>query len=150
MEVKKIVEAALFLSPRPLTLKELADLAKAKPEDILAAIDVLRSELEERGSALVVEQIGNAYRLSVSPEVYPYVAHLSPVPEFSKAELRLLAEMAVEGKIPMSRVKRLKNWEQFLEKVLKLGVVRREKKGKAVYLVKTPLFEKYFSLTEEL
>ncbi len=149
MKAKKIIEAALFLSSKPLTIQELSEIAKCSPDDVLKLISELEQDLRERNSAIIVERIGNAFRLSIDPEVYPFVAHLSPVPEFSRAELRILAELATNGRVPLSKVKRMKNWESFLEKVLRLGVVRTVKQGRAKYLEKTSLFEKYFALTEE-
>ena len=149
MEPRKIIEAALFLSPRPLTTKELAEIAGCDPDTVLKSISEIESSLKGAGSALIVERIGNAFRLSVDPEVYPFVAHLAPLPEFSRSELKVLAELAVKGKVPLSRVKKVRGWEGFLKKVLNLGIARKVRSGRATYLVKTPLFEKYFALTEE-
>jgi segregation and condensation protein B len=65
------LEALLFVAARPLTLSELASLTETPGEDVAAALELLQSELGERGITLVRSE--SSAELASAPDLAPLV-----------------------------------------------------------------------------
>ena len=73
------IEAVLYLKGRPIGLKELAELARDEPEQVLAALATLTASYAQRDTALeVVEQSGR-YCLQLRPALADLVKNMLPV-----------------------------------------------------------------------
>ncbi len=143
--VRRVVEAALFLSPRPLTIRELAQRADVSPSDVLSILDDIERRYSEMGSALVLERFGSAVRLYVSPDVLPLVRDLAAVPEFSDRELEVVAYIALKGAATRAELRKLyRSADRVIEKLRSMGAVITKKKGRTVEVRKTELFDRYF------
>ncbi len=145
MEPKRIVEAALFISPRPLTIAELARIAATDEETIEKIIKELEEEFtEHRGIAL--ERIGNAFRFYVPSDVFPLVKHLTPLPEFTEKEARVIGYIAQRDTVLRSELRKKfgKSADSVIEKLKSLGVIVTKKRGKTLEIKKTKLFNQYF------
>lgn len=108
MEVKRVVEALLFGSSRPVTVEELQE-AFAEGEvpdksEILAAIDELATFYQE--TALELKLLASGYRFQVKPDYGQWVKAMlkakAPSPKFSRALLETLAIIAYRQ--PVSRL----------------------------------------------
>ncbi len=146
---KKLIEAALFLSPRPLSLAELSKIANIPPSDVQKVVEELEARYSSSDSALVIERFANAVRLYVSPDVFPYVKDLAAVPEFTKRELEIVAYIAMRGTVLRSELKKIYSGaDRVVEKLRSLGAVILRRKGKTYEIKKTELFDRYFGVTE--
>jgi len=144
---RKLVEAALFLSPRPLSLAELSKIAGVPPSDVQKILDELEEHYSSSDSALVLERFANAVRLYVSPDVFPYVKDLAAVPEFSKRELEIVAYIAMKGSVLRSELKKMYSGaDRVVEKLRSLGAVILRRKGKTYEVKKTEFFDRYFGV----
>ena len=144
---RKIVEAALFLSSRPLGISELSKIAGVSPDDIRSILDDISSRYESIDSAIVLERITTAVRLYISKDVFPYVKDLAAVPEFSKRELDIVAHIAVKGTILRSELKKLYSGaDRVIDKLRALGAVILRRKGRTYEVKKTELFDRYFGV----
>src|SRR3989441_13313377 len=75
-ELKAIVEALVFASPEPLTPKMLFKLLASEPrEDIVAVIDALRADYENRPGLQWLEVAGG-YQIVTRPELPGWVRRL--------------------------------------------------------------------------
>jgi len=96
-ELKAIVEALMFASPEPLTIKTLAKLLATEPkEDIVAAIDALKEEYTRPGGLVMVEVAGG-YQIVTRPELHEWVRrlfHERTTQKLSVASLETLAVIA--------------------------------------------------------
>jgi segregation and condensation protein B len=76
--VRRIVEAALFAAPQPLTVPQLAALfpedAPAPTGSIQKALEALRADSDNRGVELV--EVASGYRFQVRSDVHAWVARL--------------------------------------------------------------------------
>jgi len=145
---RKLIEAALFLSPRPLSLAELSKIAGVPPSDVQKILDELEEHYRSSDSALVLERFANAVRLYVSPDVFPYVKDLAAVPEFSKRELEVVAYIAMKGSVLRSELKKMYSGaDRVIEKLRSLGAVILRRKGKTYEVKKTELFDRYFGVS---
>jgi len=144
---RKLVEAALFLSPRPLSLAELSKIANIPPSDVQKILGELEERYRSSDSALVLERFANAVRLYVSPDVFPYVKDLAAVPEFSKRELEIVAYIAMKGSVLRSELKKMYSGaDRVIDKLRSLGAVILRRKGKTYEVKKTELFDRYFGV----
>jgi segregation and condensation protein B len=96
-ELKAIVEALMFASPEPLTIKTLAKLLATEPkEDIVAAVDALKAEYTRPGGLAMVEVAGG-YQIVTRPELHEWVRrlfHERTTQKLSVASLETLAVIA--------------------------------------------------------
>jgi segregation and condensation protein B len=75
-EVKAVVEALIFASPEPITPKMLFKLLSEEPrEDVLAAIEALRADYENRPGLEMVEVAGG-YQIVTRPDLHEWVRRL--------------------------------------------------------------------------
>jgi len=96
-ELKAIVEALMFASPEPLTIKTLTKLLATEPkEDIVAAIAALKEEYQRPGGLSMVE-IAGGYQIVTRPELHEWVRrlfHERTTQKLSVASLETLAVIA--------------------------------------------------------
>ena len=96
-ELKAIVEALIFVSPEPVTLKALVKLLDAEPkEEIVAALEELRREYDRPGGLQMVEVAGG-YQIVTRPKLHEWVRrlfHERTTQKLSVASLETLAVIA--------------------------------------------------------
>ena len=96
-ELKAIVEALIFASPEPVTVKVLAKLLDTEPkEDIVAAIEALKQDYDRPGGLQLVEVAGG-YQIVTRPELHEWVRrlfHERTTTKLSVASLETLAVIA--------------------------------------------------------
>ena len=122
-ELKPILEALIFVSEEPLSVKQLAVLLDGEAdENIVAAADELMEDVNARESGLLMKRIAGGYRLTTRPDLSEYVRRLlksQPSARLSLAALETLAVIAykqpitipeileIRGKVSTSAVKTL-------------------------------------------
>jgi len=147
MQAKKIAEAALFMSPEPLTINELAKTMKV--ESIAVALKILEDlekEFNSRDSALEIIKENGKYLMRVKKEFLPYVSHLAVAPEFSKAVLRTLGLIAIKQPVKQSLVVQIigNKAYDYIKELLEKGLIKAKKQGNTKILSTTSKFESYF------
>ena len=94
-ELKAIVEALIFASPEPITLKALAKLLDQEPkEDIEAAIAAVKVDYERPGGLQIVEVAGG-YQIVTRPELHDWVRRLFHERTTQKLSVAALETLAV-------------------------------------------------------
>ena len=94
-ELKAIVEALIFASPEPLTLKTLYKLLDAEPhEDVEAALRQLKQDYERPGGLHLVEVAGG-YQIVTRPELHDWVRRLFHERTTQKLTVQGLETLAV-------------------------------------------------------
>jgi len=75
-EVKATVEALIFASPEPITPRTLCRILSEEPkEDVLAAVEALRADYENRPGLQLVEVAGG-YQIVTRPQLHEWVRRL--------------------------------------------------------------------------
>jgi segregation and condensation protein B len=96
-DLKSIVEALIFASPEPVTLKTLVKLLDTETrDDIAAAIDELKQTYDRPGGLQLVEVAGG-YEIVTRPELHEWVRrlfHERTTQKLSVASLETLAVIA--------------------------------------------------------
>jgi segregation and condensation protein B len=95
-QMKKVLEAALLVSPEPLQLSELKKLFddELSSDALRRVLDALREDWQGRGIELV--QVASGWRFRARPEFQPFLDRLNPQkpPRYSRAVLETLAIIA--------------------------------------------------------
>ena len=147
------VEAVLYLKGRPIGLKELAELARDEPEQVLTALATLTASYAQRDSALeVVEQSGR-YCLQLRPALADLVKNMLPV-NLSTATLRTLATIALKKRILQSELVDLRGSGAYdhIKELLAQDFIerRRQSEGRSYWLTLSEKFHRTFSVLPDL
>ena len=147
------IEAVLYLKGRPIGLKELAELARDEPEQVLAALATLTASYAQRDSALeVIEQSGR-YCLQLRPALADLVKNMLPV-NLSTATLRTLATIALKKRILQSELVDLRGSGAYdhIKELLAQDFIerRRQSEGRSYWLTLSEKFHRTFSVLPDL
>lgn len=107
-DLKPIIEALIFVSEEPITVKQLASLLDGEQEgDIKEACDRLVEDFNARGSGIEIRRIAGGLRLSTRPELNEYVRRYlksQPSARLSLAALETLAVIAYRQPITIPEI----------------------------------------------
>jgi segregation and condensation protein B len=144
---KKLIEAALFISSRSMSLEEFRALTGIGALGyIQGVVDELRKEYDERGSAIEIMEAGGKYEMRIRNDVLQRVKQFAQDIEISKGALRTLAFISKHDGILKSELVR-KIGTQVYEDVRELveaEFVKSTKAGRTSKLTLTEKFRKYF------
>lgn len=148
-EKKALVEAALFISDRPLSIKELkkiTGLRKDKIENLVGAID---EETRKSHRGVKLFSVGNNYHLKVKDKYVSEVSHLTPYADLSRAMLKVLSLAVYKKGITQSEVvKTIGNRAyDYIKELESRGLIKTEKFKRTKKLHLTPEFMRYFGIS---
>jgi len=93
--LKPVIEALIFASPEPITLKTLYKLLDGeRKEDVDAALAAVRADYDRPGGLQVVE-IAGGYQVTTKPELHEWVRKLFHERTTSKLSVQSLETLAV-------------------------------------------------------
>ncbi|MDR1943028.1 MAG: SMC-Scp complex subunit ScpB [Endomicrobium sp.] len=157
-EVKKILEALLFVSDKPLSLKELKDIIKSDVSDISNLEDILK-ELKNEYSTLnksyEIKFVADGWTFATKPEYSPWIKKLlkeKTVLKLSPSALETLAMIAYKQPITRAEIDEIRGVESsgvidtLLERKLIKIVGRKEALGRPLLYGTTQDFLKHFGL----
>ena len=94
-ELKAIIEALIFASPDPLTLKAIYKLLDTEPkEDVQAAVAELKQDYERPGGLQLVEVAGG-YQIVTRPDLHEWVRRLFHERSTQRLSVQALETLAV-------------------------------------------------------
>lgn len=148
-----IIEALLFASERPLTLKKLGSIVDLSPREVQAEIDMLREEKERIGAIGIIET-ALGWQLVSKAEYAPFIAKLRDEKRqrLSRAAFEVLAIVAYRQPVTRADVEALRGVDcagslQFLlEKKLVAFAGRKDAPGRPWLYETTPQFLDHFGL----
>lgn len=144
-----LLEAILFAAPEPVRPHDIASAFGITSEEVVDAIDALRTSYEERGSGLEIRRAGDAYRIYTCGEHADAVGHFanrSKVGKLSKPALETLSIVAYRQPITRGEISRVRgvNVDSVLTTLQERGLVaevgRESGPGRAPLFATTPLF----------
>ncbi len=146
---KRVIEAALFISGRAVTLTELKTLTGIAAFGYLQGkLNELKNEYAERASSLEIVEEQGKYEMRVRSEYVPRVKQFAQEMQVSKNALRTLAYISKhDGILKSDLAKKIgpQIYEDVRELVENEFVVTR-KAGRTMKLTLTEKFKKYFSV----
>jgi segregation and condensation protein B len=157
-EVKKILEALLFVSDKPLSLKELKDIIEADVADISNLKNILkelRNEYVSLNKPYEIRFVADGWIFATKPEYSPWIKKLlkeKSVLKLSPSALETLAMIAYKQPITRAEIDEIRGVESLgvintlLEKKLIKITGRKETLGKPLLYGTTQDFLKHFGL----
>lgn len=146
---KKIIEAALFMSSRPMSSQEISKITGFPSEHVEERLEELRKEYEGKGVEIVKNPDG--WGMQVKPDILPKVAHLTPYSDLKDGHKRTLALVAYKEPIKQSEVVRIQGNKSYsyIKLLVRKGLIKSEKEGRTRILMLTKEFERYFGEEKE-
>jgi segregation and condensation protein B len=148
-----LVEAALYVAGRPLTLNDLcAVLGSRSKKKAKAFITLLIQGYAARNTALeILELKDERYVLQLKADFTPLVKKFVNRPLLSSGPLKTLSYIAYRQPISQKRVIDVRGQHAYGHvKLLKeMGLIAAERNGRSISLKTTDYFADYFGLTQD-
>ncbi|MBN2477844.1 SMC-Scp complex subunit ScpB [Candidatus Micrarchaeota archaeon] len=152
MDEKRIIEAALFISARELSMDDLKKLTGiAAPGFIHKLIEELKNEYAERGSAIDIISINGKYVMNLKENYNEKVKDFAQEVELSPGALKVLGYIYQnKGAVLKSTIaKRLGSWiYPYVKELVQGEFVKAVKHGRTSRLELTDKFHRYFKKEE--
>lgn len=153
MEIKRIIEAILFTSSKPVSIKKLEEITGQKKEIIEKTIEELKKDYKEHSFQIV--EVAGGFSLYTKPEYSDYIKKVSKDKKIklSKAAMETLAIIAYKQPISKAEISRIKktssDWtiKVLLEKGLIKPVGRLPVHGRPILFGTTQKFLEVFGLS---
>lgn len=152
--VKKILEAILFVSTRPLSIKRLKKkLPEFKDEEIVSALRSLAEDYSRSERGVEILEVAGGFQMRTKKECAPYVKRFVRLKEdkLTRSSLETLAIVAFKQPITKSEVDKLRGVDSrvALKNLLDRGLVRMrgsDGSSSSVVFETTELFLEMFGL----
>jgi len=102
---KALIEAALFMSENPLSVKELSKISGiTSKEKIKQILNELKAELSDKSRGIDLILTGDGYQFQVKTQFANRVSNLTPYSDLSSGTLRSLGIIALNQPISQSDI----------------------------------------------
>jgi segregation and condensation protein B len=153
------VEALLFVSSAPVTLRQIAVALGIPSRQVKGILEALGQALQNRG--IRIQKFGSEYQLTTAPELAEDVEKFLTLEEtgsLSRAALEALAIIAYQQPVTRPQIDSIRgvNSDSVLRTLLRYGLIeetgRSASPGRPILYATTPQFLQYFGLValEEL
>jgi len=146
-----LIEAALYVSGRPLDLKTLCSLLKTRSKrKVENLIRILIEEYKNRDTALEILQLEDErFVLQLKAEYTPEVRRLALKPLLSPGPLKTLSYIAYRQPISQKQVIDVRGTHAYghVKQLEDMGLIERERRGRTLVLRTTEYFADYFGLS---
>ena len=147
--LKNLVEAALFIAAKPLTLEEMKKvkgLDIIPDEELLGALKSMESDYDSHG--IKVSEDSGRFELRIKDEFVKHVEHLAPNRDFSRATLQTLSLIAYKSPVKQSEIIDIRGNRAYdhIKDLLEKSFIKSEAHGHTNILSITQKFLDYFNL----
>jgi segregation and condensation protein B len=154
VEAKARIEAALYISGRPLTAEELAKAAgfTSKRKAITIARSLMQLYNLPEHAVQIVEYSGNRFAMQLKPQHAKIAKRFSMKPLLSQSTLKTLSYIAFYQPITSQDLaeKRGPQVYQHIKQLEQMGFIEGEPSGKTKVYRTTPTFSEYFGLSSDV
>lgn len=155
MHIKSKIESLLFISAKPMSLKQIAGLIKKKKEEVKKAGDELVEEYKEKKRGVQIIKNGTKYQMVSSPENAELVQEFikdETTGELSRPSLEALTIVAYRSpvsKIDLDRIRGV-NCSLILRNLLLRGLIegKFDKQKQETYYTVTLNFTRFLGLNK--
>lgn len=153
-EAKSIIEALLFVSSEPLTVKAIAEILDRDEEDVKAMLSDIRADCEREGRGFCLMEVAGGFLFATRQEHAVYLEKLLKprLSTLSQAALETLAIIAYKQPITRSEIDDIRGVksESPLSTLMERGLIeeagRKETIGRPILYCTSPAFLKNFGL----
>lgn len=153
MSIKSKIESLLFISAKPMTVNQLADLIKMDKKEIIKSASELLEDYKNHQTGMQIINDGAKYQMVSSPENAKVIQEFikdETTGELSKPSLEALTIIAYRGpvsKIDLDRIRGV-NCALILRNLLLRGLIegKSDKKKNEIYYTATFDFIRFLGL----
>ncbi|MBI4051514.1 MAG: SMC-Scp complex subunit ScpB [Elusimicrobia bacterium] len=160
-QIKSVLETMFFITDRPIPLQKLVQLMELQEAELRESIQELRSEMESRGSALQILEIGGGFQFGTRSEYASWIRKLYGerlTVKLSQPTLETLSIIAYKQPITRAEIEEIRgveviaSLETLLERRLIRVTGRKETVGRPLLYGTTMEFLRHFGFNsvEEL
>lgn len=147
-EYKRLIEAALFMSPNPLSVNELVSITGImSPGKVQELARSLADEYKVRETSLQILEMDNRYMFGLKEPYASKVSALASGPDLSRGALRLLAFVSRnQGAVQSDLVKTFgSSTYDYMKELVEKRFVETKPFKRSRKVATTPKFDEYFS-----
>jgi len=143
----RLVEAALFISGKPVSISEIQAVQDLDARTIRSSLNRLQDEFNANDRAIEIVKVGTKYSMQVKEEFRPGVANMA-APELSKDVLKIASLIGYYQPIMRSKLADLGGSKTYegVKELVDHGLVRARPKGRSYELTTTKKFIEYFGI----
>jgi len=151
-ELKKTIEAALFMSPQSVSVNDLAKLTNTTVAETRVVLTELIQDYEERDTSLEILDDSSGIKIVVKAEFQDIVSHFAAAPEFNKGIMKTLAYVSYKQPVKQTEVIKFRNNKGYdhIKMLEERGFIRREPVGRSYVIYTTKKFLDYFGKKSKL
>lgn len=148
VEIKKLIEGALFISGRNLSVEELARICRlGNLGRIKQLAESLKEEYESRDCAIKISVSENKYLMDIEENLKDKISNLLAYPEMTKGMLKTLGFIAYHQPIKQAEVfKNLGYVYEHIKKLEKLKFIDSYREKNYKILKTTKKFDDHFNI----
>lgn len=155
-DFKAIIESLLFVSNKPLTIKEISEIINVSEEETKDILEDLYFEYQENNRGFTLSKFAHGYLFTTKKEHAPFIERLykPKLSNLSTAALETLAIIAYKQPITRSEIELLRGVKvdkiiyTLVDRNLIEEVGRREGPGRPILYGTTGDFLQYFGLND--
>lgn len=149
MSLKARIEAALFLTDKPLAALAVAQLVNADVQVVRQTILELIHDYEERNSALEIAD-DNGYMMQVKDEYGTIANDIAPI-DLPVSVVRTLSAIAIKQPVLQSELVRIRGAGAYdhVKELLEKELITKKEEGRSSLLSTTKKFQEYFRLSQD-
>lgn len=156
-EKKYLLEALIFISGDPVSIKELSKLTELTENDVSALIGELMHEYNTRRGGLLIAEVANGFQMVTNPDFAPWIKKLrksTASSKLSQAALETLAIVAYKQPLTKPEIEELRGVnsdgvvKSLLDKRLIKILGKKEVPGKPLLYGTSREFLQFFGLKD--
>ncbi len=149
---KNIIEGALFVAGRPISLEELIIKTEIKKKDLEKSLEELMLDYLMRATSLEIVQIQDKFSLQIKPEYTPNVKKFATGGLIPDRHLKTLTIIALKQPILKSKLVKIRGSGAYehVKFLLDRGFINAIKKGRSYELMTTENFSDTFGLSRDV
>jgi len=150
-EIKPLLEAALFISGRALSIEELAKICSlGNVGAVRKSVEELQADYSAKNSSIEIYESDGRYGMRVNKDYEDRVMHLAPETDMPPAVLKTLALIAYEQPIKQSEVvkQRGNGAYKYIKKLQEAELIEAHKSSRTKILTVTTKFRDYFQIND--
>ncbi len=149
---KNIIEGALFVAGRPISIEELNIKTEIKKKDLEESLNELMMDYLLRATALEIVQIQDKFSLQIKPEYTPNVKKFATGGLIPDRHLKTLTIIALKQPILKSKLIKIRGSGAYehVKFLLDRGFINAIKKGRSYELMTTENFADTFGLSRDV
>jgi segregation and condensation protein B len=148
LDYKKLIEAALFMSPNALSVQDLSGITGiASVGHVEEMVKKLAAEYESKDTALEIIEIDKKFLFTLREPYASRVSIYASGPDISKGALRLLAYISKNNNVLQSDLVKIfgESTYEHMKELNEKEFVERRKEGRSRRITVTNKFKEYFS-----